>query len=659
MTKTPAASVARSLSPADILTTQRLGDLAVTDDSFLFVLHGPAAVDQEATSDIWIAPRNDPPRRLTGGKSLDTLPTPAPDGCRLAFASNRDGAGLFALYLVDISSGTDEPVTGPLGDFAGSVEQISWSIDGRHLLVLTADVGAETGSAFGGRSVEPTRSDFAVAVHRPRPGWRRLNLVDVDTGRSREVGPRHTTVWEFGWTGAGKPAAVVSADPGESGWFDATVAILDIDERTAHTVYEPNWQVQNVEYSHDGGLLAFIEAPQSDRGLIAGQVVVIDLAAMSVHLPIVGADVTRLQWTSDRRLFWTGLISVETACGFLTCDLVQPDPVSSVDLRWQGLATLGAMERYQAYCDVSGELIVAVVEALGRPPELCRLQKDEDDPWSQLTWFNRELSDREAPRQSVYSWRSRGGELVVDGLLLLPKDHVADRPLPLVIWVHGGPSNAHTSVFAPAVYAGEALVLTQRGCAVLLPNPRGSTGRGVEYTAANLGDLGGGDLDDLLGAIDALALDGVIDPRRVGIAGASYGGFMAAWAAVRTNEFAAAVPISSITNWLSHRHTSGLARFDDIYLQADAQDSAGAYLTRSPIMYARDATTPTLLIHGESDRACPVGQGQELFRALAEAGCVVELVVYPDEGHEIRRPQYVLDACMRVIDWFSTHLLMP
>lgn len=641
------------LTPSDVMSLHRLRDPVAAGDGFVFVVQAPETDTGPSTSDVWFVGPDGAARSVTAGASLDDLPAPSPDGRRLAFASDRGSAGILAVFGFEVE--TPDRVWGPVGEFTGSVEQIAWSADARHLLVLTADIGSETGSGSGGRSLGSPCDESGVLVQRPRSAWRRLHLVDVATGRSTEVGPRDATVWEFCWTGEGDPAAVVSGDPGESGWFDATVVLLDLEQRTVRTVYEPRWQVQGLEFSRDGALLAFIEAPQSDRGLLAGQVVVLDPATSSVSRPPMRADVTRVQWTDDGRIFWTGLVSLETACGFVTCSPAQADSEATVDLRWRGLATLGAMERYRATCDTGGVRVVAVVEALGRPPEVCLLAEGADD-WSPLTSFNGEFAGRATPEQLRYTWRSRRGELNVEGLLLLPPDRRSDQPLPLVIWVHGGPSNAHTSVFAPALHAGEALVLTQRGCAVLLPNPRGSTGRGVPFTSANLGDLGGGDLEDLLGAIDALAESGLVDPQRVGIAGASYGGYLAAWAAVRTDAFAAAVPISSITDWVSHRHTSGLARFDDIFLGADPQDSGGAYLSRSPIMYARNTTTPTLLIHGDSDTACPVGQGRELFQALAETGCTVELVVYPDEGHEIRRPAHVLDACSRVVDWFATHL---
>lgn len=637
------------LTPEELSLVQHPREVTVVGRDVLFVVHVPGGEKPAASSDVWSVRAGNEPYQLTFGPSVDSLPRLAPDGRLLAFASDRESAGTSALFVTDLGDPTRSAHR--IGQFTGSVEEIRWAADGTDLIVLAADPGAETGSAFGGRAIADARGPLSHS----RRCWRRLHRVDVVTGHSAEIGPEGSTVWEFGWHGYGTLAAILSEDPSESGWFDARVAVLDIDRRTAHTVYEPKWQVQNVIPDSDGQKLAFTEAPQSDRGLLAGQPVIINLADYSVIRPELDIDVTRLRWISDGRLFWTGIVGTRTACGFITIGH-QPEPHVEVDERWRGLATLGGIEHYVADCDEAGSLIAAVVEAHGLPPEVRVLDETGGAQWRALTSFNVGLSERPSPDQLEYTWMSSDQVSTIEGLLLLPRQRQSNEPLPLVIWAHGGPTNAHTSLFAPALYAGEALILAQRGCAVLLPNPRGSTGRGLAFMSANIGDLGGDDLQDLLDAVTALVEDGLVDPGRVGIAGASYGGFMSAWAAVRTNVFAASVPISSITNWLSHRNTSGLARFDDIYLGGDPQEPEGPYLRQSPVMYARGTTTPTLFIHGDSDRSCPVGQSQELFQALSETGCETDFVSYPGEGHEICERAHVLDASARTVAWFTRYL---
>ena len=132
--------------------------------------------------------------------------------------------------------------------------------------------------------------------------------------------------------------------------------------------------------------------------------------------------------------------------------------------------------------------------------------------------------------------------------------------------------------------------------------------------------MGGRDLGDILSGVDALAERGLVDGGRVGIMGGSYGGFMAAWAVTQTDRFGAAVAIAAVTDWLSFHNTSNIARFDELFLQADPYAADGEYFGRSPVVHARRVKTPTLVMHGELDLCVPLAQGQELYNALAAEG---------------------------------------
>src|SRR5438093_13557388 len=144
-------------------------------------------------------------------------------------------------------------------------------------------------------------------------------------------------------------------------------------------------------------------------------------------------------------------------------------------------------------------------------------------------------------------------------MLPLPRDH-GGGPLPRVVLVHGGPTGSWSWMFAPGY--GLTQVFAAAGYATLLPNPRGSVGRGPEFAEANLGDMGGGDLKDILAGIDALVRDGIVDDKRVVITGGSYGGFMASWAVTQTDRFAASIPFAVVTDWTSFHYTTNIGQFD-------------------------------------------------------------------------------------------------
>ena len=654
MTPTPA----QPLTVDDVLTLRRPAnvELSADGDRMVFVVHDQAPQPGEsARSSLWTKRGQEPPQTLTTGDHVDGIPRLSPDGKNLAFASDRLGSGLMSPYILEL----DRPLSEPrlLGDITGSVEDLQWSADGRELLVLAADAGSETGSANGGVAIARAGEDEEPIVRRPREAWRRLHLLaaDRDVG-AREVGPPGASVWEFDWDGVGSVAVVTSTDPTESGWYDAEVAVLDLSSRTTMAVHVPRWQVQSPALSPDGERVAFVEALQSDRGVVAGSITVVGPGASTARVSELDVDVSTVQWLPDGRLFWVGVAGLGTACGFLRfAESAGGRVTAEIDERWRGLATLGMVHQFAAACSQDGSQIVAAREANGEPPEVATLITEPHTAphWLSLTEFNAPLAHRPVPDQRHVRWQSEDG-LDVEGLLLTPRDAVT--PLPLVVYVHGGPTNAWTSTFAHGLYAGDALGLAEDGFVVLLPNPRGSTGRGDDFMQANLGDMGGGDLEDLLAGVRALVADGTVDPARVGITGASYGGFMAAWGAVRSHIFAASVAVSSVTNWLSFHLTTGVGRFDEMFLAGSPYDRDGPYLDRSPVMHAPGCAVPTLVLHGDADLCTPVGQAHELYQALAEAGCEVELAIYPRGGHDLVERDHLRDANLRTRAWFLRHL---
>ncbi|MFF2852568.1 prolyl oligopeptidase family serine peptidase [Streptomyces sp. NPDC058001] len=640
------------LTPEDLATIRAVTDPQVSDDGAIRagVVHDPAPARGAAPrSEILVVQGDGQARPVTSGPGVDLTPRISPTGRLLAFASDREQPGLWRLYVLPLAGAEAATKPRKFSALPGVVEDIAWADDESALLVCTADDGSDTGNARGGVRFAPKdEEDTPWTVRRPATGWRRLYRVDLASGTVMQVSPDNLTVWEFGWTGRGPVAAVVSVEPGENGWYDAQLALLDIESRTARTVHTPTWQLQSPVISDDARTLAFVEAPQSDRALLAGDITVLDLTTGSVERPPHEADVTRLRWTRDGRLFWVGIASVETACGFLR----RESHAWQVDESWRGRATLGRTYQVRADCSHDGGTIVAVRQAHDQPPELQELRPGAD--WQPLTAVNAALAGYAPARESVHRWKAGDGT-EVHGLLLLPTDR-ASESLPLVVVAHGGPTNATTSTFAQGAHRGDALLLAQAGCAVLLPNPRGSTGRGREFMAANIGDLGGGDLADLEAGVASLVDTGLVDRDRVGIVGLSYGGFMAAWAAVRSEVFAASVPISGLMNWLSFHNTSNVGRFDEIFLDGDPYDPAGPHLDRSPVMYVRGCRTPTLLLHGDADLACPLGQAQEFYQGLAAAGCESELVTYRGAGHGMSEREHVIDVSRRIMDWFTRHL---
>jgi dipeptidyl aminopeptidase/acylaminoacyl peptidase len=224
----------------------------------------------------------------------------------------------------------------------------------------------------------------------------------------------------------------------------------------------------------------------------------------------------------------------------------------------------------------------------------------------------------------------------------------------MVVSVHGGPAWA-VRPFWPGTFFDLA-VLSAQGYFVFYPNPRGSYGQGEGFTRANVKDFGGGDLRDILAGVDEVEKIAKVDPQRLGIAGWSYGGFMTMWAVTQTNRFRAAVAGAGIANWQSYYGENGIDQWLLPYFGASVYDDPAVYAKSSPINFIKRVRTPTLVLVGERDLECPAPQSYEFWHALKTLGVKTQLVVYPDEGHQISQWQHRRDIMRRTVGWLKDNL---
>lgn len=258
-------------------------------------------------------------------------------------------------------------------------------------------------------------------------------------------------------------------------------------------------------------------------------------------------------------------------------------------------------------------------------------------------------------RTQLVRYRSRDGT-VISAFLWMPYNLARDGRAPAVLRPHGGPTGQTTDTFDRMSAA-----LASRGYVVLSPNFRGSTGYGRAFLDANQKDLGGGDLDDVAAGRRFLIETGFVDPRRVGIAGGSYGGYMTLMALAKTPElWAAGVDMFGIVNWRTMWEHGTLAnrRYQQTLIGDPAVDGQ-AYDRASPLTYLANARAPLLVLHGENDPIVPAGEARQVTRLLKAKGGVVETHVYPEEGHGFARRDNQIDSIARTIAWFDTHMPPP
>ncbi len=257
-----------------------------------------------------------------------------------------------------------------------------------------------------------------------------------------------------------------------------------------------------------------------------------------------------------------------------------------------------------------------------------------------------------APKQ--LSWKSDG--LSIDGRLYLPPG-AATRHVPLIVEVHGGPLGAYADAYEPWID-----FLLGQGWAVLRTNPRGSSGYGAAFAAANKNDLGGGDYRDIMAGVDHVVRTEPIDSDRMALMGYSYGGEMAGFVEGKTQRFKAIVSGAPVIDQHSEYGTETSSWYDRWYFGKPWEHPEDAW-RQSPLALAGKARTPFLLLQGQSDTTDPLGQSQEMYRALRQMGTPVELVTYPRDDHgplaralyglPVPEPWHGFDARRRVVEFIQ------
>ncbi|HEY6568313.1 MAG TPA: S9 family peptidase [Actinomycetota bacterium] len=629
-----------------MLDTRTPAELALTSDGsrLAFSLHATVAdVGSFVPSDLYVI-GTDPdaqPTQLTTGAWADTAPVWSPDDARVAFLSDRVTPGHQLPYVMAAEGG--EPSLA--ATLRGSAESVAWSADGARLLVLVADPGSY-GLDWGARAVKGAEPDPDPIVRRPGDSRRRLFLIDLASGEATEVGPVDLSVWEVDWDGGDTVVAVVATDHTGSGWYQGVVARLDLKTRTADTLYAPTWQMEGLALSPDAARALIVEGYASDHGLLAGSVKIIDLTTGETTDPWPSLESVGLaSWCDDDSIWFASTDGTGNACGRAWLD-------GRLEQRWRDDAFVGdAITTPTCAITEDAADVWTTHQAHATPPELARFDHDAG-AWRRVTSFNDHIVEgRVFPDVRTIRWMGEGG-VEIEGVLMTP--HGAEGPLPTIVCVHGGPTWNWGSYFNDS--EPNAVLLASAGYACLMPNPRGSIGRGHAFNQGVIGDGGGIDYRDIMAGVDHVIAEGIADPDRLGISGLSYGGYMAGWAVGQTDRFRASVAMSVVSNYLSFHLTSEVWWYDHAILEGRWDDPTSQYMDRSPITHAHGCTTPTLILQGAVDRCTPVSQADELFTAIAETGTDVELVVYPREGHVPLERAHAIDAIRRTQEWFDRYL---
>lgn len=275
-----------------------------------------------------------------------------------------------------------------------------------------------------------------------------------------------------------------------------------------------------------------------------------------------------------------------------------------------------------------------------------------------LSYSNEWLDDYALGKQETLTFPARDG-LPIEGLLIYPLNYDKTKRYPLVVVAHGGPES-HFSEGWNTSYSSWGQMLAARGYFAWLPNYRSSTGYGVAFAKKDHGDPMGAEFNDHLDAIQFFAKKGLIDIKRVGIGGGSYGGYTAAWAATKQSKhFAAAVSFVPFTHIRSKWYTTDIPKeFFHVHYEEKHPHEQKAFLdSRSPLEFAELCTTPLLLLGGDKDPRVHPSQPFMLYRAVKMATKTpTRLVQYANEGHGNRINTNRYDYAVRTLRWFDHYL---
>ena len=559
----------------------------------------------------------------------------SPDSRQLVFIGTCGDAAQPQLCLASASGGTSRQLT----NLRGALAEPRWSPDGKTLGFLFAENPPFPPGTY---SAIPTPL-AAGGVVREFDFDQRFAVLDVASGRVRVVSAPGLYVYEYDWSPDGKEvAATVAPVPGNNSWYGAQLYTINVDSGGLKPLLKPDMQIQVPRWSPDGKHIAFIGGLMSGRSIPIGDIYVLSLESgrSENFTPQLKASARKLAWVSSHRLLFTEFIHGQS--GLAEIDVSQ----GSINQLWTGSAFSSEGAGFGNFSVARDGMTSALdLQSFQRPPEIWA---GPIGAWKQVTHCNDALHPAWGKVENV-EWKS--DECNVQGWLYYPRDYDPHARYPMIVNVHGGPAYLN-----PAIWGTEPSDLAAAGYFVLCPNPRGSVGEGEAFVRANIRDIGHGDMRDILAGVDKVLETLPIDRNRIGISGWSYGGYMTMWAVTQTERFRAAVAGAGISDWLSYVGQCDYPRWVEGHFAACVYEDPLIYARSSPMNYIQNVKTPTLILAGAGDGVCPAPQSFEFWRALRNLGVKTELVVYPDEGHMITKPEHIRDVTQRRIAWFNQFL---
>ena len=597
-------------------------------------------------------------RVLTRDRKGVAHPRWSPSGDRLAFLA-QDGAEKAEkdakpqIWVLPMSGGEAQKVTSaPTG-----VQHFAWRPDGKALAYASEDERPNKKDIEKDNDLFEVGNDNLFVTEAPVPVH--IWLIPADGGEAKRLTsgawslpaalPPSPPSSPLSWSPDGKSLAFVRVETPHSGDNDAaTIRVLDVESGAVRAVTGKTQFEGFPVFSPDGSKLSYWCPRDRDPNNVN------DIHVTSAASAGEGTNLTRpidrclyaSVWTPDGKALLVGG-NDGTRISLWLAPLDGPAKrleLGDVNPAWSFFV--------DASVGKNGSIAFVGSEP-GRPGELWVMASAAAAP-RRLTDLNAEIAGRDLGKVESFTWQGPDG-WKEDGVVVLPPGLSPGAKVPLVLYIHGGPSAASTRAFS-----APAQLLAAQGWAVFMPNYRGSDNLGNAYQRAIFNDAGDGPGRDVLAGVDALVKRGFIDPSRIAVSGWSYGGYMTTWLIGHDTRWKAAVAGAAVTD-LADQYS-----FADFNVQLRyamkgnatpfSQGGEALYRAQSPITYATRAKTPTLILSDTGDFRVPYTQSFKLFRALKQAGVETTFVAIPVGGHFPGDPVRSREVWRRWIDWLEPRL---